>query len=148
MIEVDCVSRQFGSIAAVKDVSFKVERGEVVGFLGPNGAGKTTMMRILTCFIPPSSGTAKVDGLDVTRHSLEVRRKIGYFLERVALYPDMRVFPFLRFAAEVKGVGRSGLTHAVHETMENVRPCAYEGSKSSTTCQRGIGSGSGLLRPC
>lgn len=118
MIEVDGVSRQFGSIAAVKDVSFKVERGEVVGFLGPNGAGKTTMMRILTCFIPPSSGVAKVDGLDVTRHSLEVRRKIGYFLERVAMYPDMRVYPFLRFAAEVKGVGRSRRKHAVYEAME------------------------------
>jgi len=118
MIEVDGVSRQFGSIAAVKDVSFKVERGEVVGFLGPNGAGKTTMMRILTCFIPPSSGVAKVDGLDVTQHSLEVRRKIGYFLERVAMYPDMRVYPFLRFAAEIKGVGRSRRKHAVFEAME------------------------------
>ena len=118
MIEVDGVSRQFGSIAAVKDVTFKVERGEVVGFLGPNGAGKTTMMRILTCFIPPSSGVAKVDGLDVTRHSLEVRRKIGYFLERVAMYPDMRVYPFLRFAAKVKGVGRSRRKHAIYEAME------------------------------
>jgi len=77
MIEVDGVSRQFGSIAAVKDVTFKVERGEVVGFLGPNGAGKTTMMRILTCFIPPSSGVAKVDGLDVTQHTLEDRGKTG-----------------------------------------------------------------------
>lgn len=118
MIEVDGVSRQFGSIAAVKDVSFKVERGEVVGFLGPNGAGKTTMMRILTCFIPPSSGVAKIDGLDVTQHSLKVRKKIGYFLERVALYPDMRVFPFLRFAAEIKGVTRSRRKHAVYEAME------------------------------
>ena len=118
MIEVESVSRQFGAILAVDDVSFNVEKGEVVGFLGPNGAGKTTMMRILTCFIPPSSGRARVDGLDVTRNSLEVRRKIGYFLERVALYPDMRVFPFLRFAAEVKGVGRFGLKHAVHEAME------------------------------
>lgn len=118
MIEADAVSRRFGSITAVKDVSFKVEKGEVVGFLGPNGAGKTTMMRILTCFIPPTSGVAKVDGLDVTQHSLEVRKKIGYFLERVALYPDMRVFPFLRFAAEIKGVTRSRLKHAVYEAME------------------------------
>ena len=96
MIEVEGVSRHFGSILALEDVSFRVEKGEVMGFLGPNGAGKTTMMRILTCFIPPSSVVAKVGGLDVTRHSLEVRRKIGYFLERVALYPDMRVFPFMR----------------------------------------------------
>ncbi len=118
MIEAEAVSRRFGSITAVKDVSFKVEKGEVVGFLGPNGAGKTTMMRILTCFIPPTSGVAKVDGLDVTQYSLKVRKKIGYFLERVALYPDMRVFPFLRFAAEVKGVARSRLKHAVYEVME------------------------------
>ena len=118
MIEAEAVSRRFGSITAVKDVSFKVEKGEVVGFLGPNGAGKTTMMRILTCFIPPTSGVAKVDGLDVTQHSLEVRKKIGYFLERVALYPDMRVFPFLRFAAEIKGVTRSRLKHTVYEAME------------------------------
>ncbi len=118
MIEVERVSRHFGSIVALEDVSFRVEQGEVVGFLGPNGAGKTTMMRILTCFMPPSSGVAKVGGLDVTQHSLEVRKKIGYFLERVALYPDMRVFPFLRFAGEVKGVGRAGLKQAVHEAME------------------------------
>ncbi len=118
MIEVEGVSRQFGSITALKDVSFRVEKGEVVGFLGPNGAGKTTMMRILTCFIPPTSGVAKIDGLDVTRNSLEVRRKIGYFLERVALYPDMRVFPFLRFAGEVKGVARARLKQVVSEAME------------------------------
>ncbi len=118
MIEADAVSRRFGSITAVKDVSFTVAKGEVVGFLGPNGAGKTTMMRILTCFIPPTSGVAKVDGLDVTQHSLAVRKKIGYFLERVALYPDMRVFPFLRFAAEIKGVARAKLNQAVYEAME------------------------------
>ncbi|SPD74497.1 ABC transporter related (fragment) [uncultured Desulfobacterium sp.] len=118
MIEVEGISRQFGSIMALKDVSFRVERGEVVGFLGPNGAGKTTMMRILTCFIPPTSGAARISGLDVTRHSLEVRRKIGYFLERVALYPDMRVLPFLRFAAEVKGVARAGIKQAVGMAME------------------------------
>ena len=119
MIEVEGVSRHFGSILALEDVSFRVEKGEIVGLLGPNGAGKTTMMRILTCFIPPSSGVAKVGGLDVTRHSLEVRRKIGYFLERVALYPDMRVFPFLRFAGEIKGIGRgAGLKKAIYEAME------------------------------
>ncbi len=118
MIEVNNITRHFGSIIALKDVSFRVGKGEVVGFLGPNGAGKTTMMRILTCFIPPTSGTAKVGGLDVTRHSLEVRRKIGYFLERVALYPDMRVFPFLRFAGEVKGIDRGSLKRCVNEAME------------------------------
>jgi ABC-2 type transport system ATP-binding protein len=118
MIEVEDITREFGSIVALKDVSFRVEKGEVVGFLGPNGAGKTTMMRILTCFIPPTSGVAKIDGLDVTRHSLEVRRKIGYFLERVALYPDMRVFPFLRFSGEVKGVERARIKQVVSEAME------------------------------
>ncbi len=118
MIEAEGISKQFGSIEAVKNVSFHVEKGEVVGFLGPNGAGKTTTMRILSCFIPPTSGTAKVGGLDVTRHPLEVRRKIGYSMERTSLYPDMRVTPFLRFAGELKGVGRRNLKQAVAEVIE------------------------------
>ena len=118
MIEAEGITRQFGSIMALKDVSFRVKKGEVVGFLGPNGAGKTTMMRILTCFIPPTSGVARIGGLDVMRHSLKVRRKIGYFLERDPLYPDLRVSPFLRFVGEVKGLRRRELKKAVFETME------------------------------
>jgi ABC-2 type transport system ATP-binding protein len=127
MIEAKSISKKFGSIEAVKDVSFKIEKGEVVGFLGPNGAGKTTTMRILACFIPPTSGVATVGGLDVTRHSLEVRRKIGYSLERASLYPEMRVVPFLRFVGELKGLGRSDLQRSIADVIET---CGLEKVRS------------------
>ncbi len=117
MIEAEGLQKRFGSIKAVTDVSFTVERGEVVGFLGPNGAGKTTTMRILACFFPPSSGVARIGGLDVTKHSLQVRRKIGYSLERTSLYPDMRVLPFLRYVGELKGLGPRELKKAVSEVL-------------------------------
>ena len=106
MIEVDKVSKRFGSVLAVDNVSFHVDRGEVIGFLGPNGAGKSTVMRILACFFPPTSGKASVGGYDVHSHSLEVRRMIGYFPERASVYLDMSVQAFLHFAAEVKEVPR------------------------------------------
>ena len=106
MIEVDKISKRFGSVLAVDNVSFHVDRGEVIGFLGPNGAGKSTVMRILACFFPPTSGKASVGGYDVHSHSLEVRRMIGYFPERASVYLDMSVQAFLHFAAEVKEVPR------------------------------------------
>lgn len=103
MIEAKNVTKRFGLIEAVKGISFEIEKGEIVGFLGPNGAGKTTTMRILACFIPPTSGAVKIGGYDVVRESLKVRQKIGYSLEKTSLYPDMRVLSFLHFAAEAKG---------------------------------------------
>ncbi len=127
MIEANNLTKRFGSITALKGVSFKVEKGEIVGFLGPNGAGKTTTMRILSCFIPPTQGEAKVAGLDVTKHSLEVRRKIGYALESASIYPDMRVLQFLNFAGELKGTGRRKLKQVVPETIEL---CGLQGVKS------------------
>ncbi|MFO7962923.1 MAG: ABC transporter ATP-binding protein [Desulfobacterales bacterium] len=117
MIEANHISKRFGVIEAVKDVSFTIDKGEVVGFLGPNGAGKTTTMRILACFFPPTSGSVKINGLDVTRHSLQVRQLIGYSLEKAALYPDMRVLPFLRFVGEVKGLSGPELKKAVSEVV-------------------------------
>ena len=107
MIEVDHISKSFGPVQAVRDVSFTVRAGEILGFLGPNGAGKTTTMRILTGFHPPSGGSARVCGLDVSEDSLAVRRKIGYLPENVPLYGDMTVSGYLKFVAEVKGVPRS-----------------------------------------
>lgn len=104
MIEVKNLSKRFGQIEAVSDVSFEVGRGEILGFLGPNGAGKTTIMRILTCFLPANAGTARVAGFDVFTHPLEVRRRLGYLPEGVPLYNDLRVRDYLRFVAEVKGV--------------------------------------------
>lgn len=104
MIEVEHLTKNYGQISAIKDVSFTVSQGEIIGFLGPNGAGKTTTMRILTCFIPATSGTARVAGFDVFTQSIEVRRRIGYLPERVPLYADMKVDSYLDFVARIKGV--------------------------------------------
>ena len=118
MIEVESLTKHYGPITAIRDVSFSVAPGEIVGFLGPNGAGKSTTMRILACFMPASSGTARVAGHDVFRESLEVRRRIGYLPENVPLYADLRVAPYLDFVAEVKGVGRAERRRRVAEVME------------------------------
>jgi ABC-2 type transport system ATP-binding protein len=104
MIEVQNLTKYYGHIKAVDHISFAVAKGEIVGLLGPNGSGKTTTMRILTGFFPPTEGRAIVAGLDVETHSLEVRNRIGYLPENVALYPDMPVRGFLDFCAQVKGV--------------------------------------------
>jgi len=118
MIQVDSVSKSFGSVRALRRVSFSVEQGEVIGLLGPNGAGKTTMMRILSCFMPPSSGSVRIAGLDAARHSLAIRARTGYFLERVSIYPDMRVAPFLEFVAGVKGAPPGGPKKEAARVME------------------------------
>ncbi len=118
MIQVEHLTKYYGPVAAIQDVSFSVEKGEIVGFLGPNGAGKTTTMRILACFMPASRGTAKVAGYDVFTESLEVRRRIGYLPEHVPLYNDMPVAAYLDFVAEVKGVGRAERRRGVAEVME------------------------------
>jgi len=118
MIEVQNLTKHYGPVTAIRDVSFSVAPGEIVGFLGPNGAGKTTAMRILACFMPATSGAARVAGYDVFRQSMEVRRRIGYLPENVPLYTDMRVAPYLDFVAEVKGVGRAERRRRVAEVME------------------------------
>jgi ABC-2 type transport system ATP-binding protein len=107
MIEVDNLTKYYGQFAAVRDVNFRVETGEIVGFLGPNGAGKTTTMRIITCFAPPTSGTVRVLGMDVWDDSLAIRGKIGYLPENVPLYEWMRVRSYLGFVAQAKGVPAS-----------------------------------------
>jgi len=107
MIEVENVTKRFGPLLAVDHISFSVPRGEVVGFLGPNGAGKSTTMRILAGFFPPTSVRASVGGYDVVTHSLQVKRLVGYFPERVSVYPDFPVHSFLDFVAEAKDVPRS-----------------------------------------
>src|SRR5213083_3057097 len=107
MIEVEKLTKNYGPFTAIRDVSFNVAPGDIVGFLGPNGAGKSTTMRILSCFMPATSGSARVAGYDVFRESMDVRRRIGYLPENVPLYPDLRVAPYLDFVAEVKGISRS-----------------------------------------
>jgi len=104
VIRVQNLCKSFGEIQAVRDVSFEVEKGEILGFLGPNGAGKTTTMRILACYIPSTSGTATVDGYDTFEHSLEVRRRIGYLPENPPLYREMTVISFLRFCGRLRGL--------------------------------------------
>ncbi len=118
MIEVDRLTKYYGSIPAINEVSFSVEKGQIVGFLGPNGAGKTTTMRILSCFMPASSGSARVAGYDVFEQSLEVRRRIGYLPENVPLYGDMTVAGYLDFVADVKGLGRSERRRRIGEVLE------------------------------
>jgi ABC-2 type transport system ATP-binding protein len=118
MIEVDRLTKRYGPTPAIQDVSFAVEKGQIVGFLGPNGAGKTTTMRILSCFMPASSGTARVAGYDVFEQSLEVRRRIGYMPENVPLYGDMTVAAYLDFVAHIKGLGRSERRRRVGEVLE------------------------------
>jgi len=104
LIEVQDLSKTYGLVTAVDHVSFTVNKGEILGFLGPNGAGKTTTMRILTGFMPATSGTARVAGFDVFNDSLEVRRRIGYLPENPPLYPDMTVEAYLDFVARIKNV--------------------------------------------
>jgi ABC-2 type transport system ATP-binding protein len=106
MISVRDLSKSFGSTVAVNDISFDVNKGEVLGFLGPNGAGKTTTMRILTCYLAPDNGTATVAGFDVFEDSLEVRKRVGYLPESAPLYLDMDVVSYLRFVADVRGIPR------------------------------------------
>jgi ABC-2 type transport system ATP-binding protein len=125
MIEVENITKSYGPTHALRGVSFKIDKGEIVGFLGPNGAGKSTTMKILTCFIPADSGRATVDGLDVFSESLEVRRKIGYLPESTPLYMEMPVVDFLKFVGGMRGIGGSHLRHRIGEV---VRLAGLEGA--------------------
>jgi ABC-2 type transport system ATP-binding protein len=118
MIQVDNLTKRYGPVTAIHDVSFNVDKGRIVGFLGPNGAGKSTTMKILSCFMPATGGTARVAGYDVFSQSLEVRRRIGYLPESAPLYPDLSVASYLDFVAEIKGVGRAERRGRVADVME------------------------------
>ncbi len=118
MIEVRELTKRYGDREVVKGISFSAEKGQVLGFLGPNGAGKTTTMRMLTGYLPPSSGKARVAGYDVFTQSAEVRRRIGYLPENPPLYPDMTVRSYLAFVARLKGVPRSRVRGACDEAIE------------------------------
>ena len=118
MIEVKNLTKLYGNFTAIKNVSFKAERGSILGFLGPNGAGKTTTMRIITGYMPASAGTVVIDGLDIFTESLEARRRIGYLPENPPLYTDMRVEPYLRFVAKLRGVPRSKMEAALDHALE------------------------------
>jgi ABC-2 type transport system ATP-binding protein len=119
MIEVEQLSKSYGPIKAIEDVSFAVEKGEILGFLGPNGAGKSTTMRILTCFMPPTSGTARIAGFDIFKDSLQVRRRLGYVPENAPLYTDMPVTSFLKFVGEIKGLSRRERLRQIGQVMDD-----------------------------
>jgi len=120
MISVEHITRRYGSFEAVSDLSFEVERGEVVGFLGLNGAGKTTTMRMLTGYLPPTSGSIQIAGFDVLKQSLEVRRRLGYLAEGVPLYKEHRVIEMLTFQGRLFGMGRKQIQNRAHEVLERV----------------------------
>ena len=118
MIRVDNLSKYYGMTVGVRDLNFHVARGEVLGFLGPNGAGKTTTMKILTCYLPPTSGTASVCGYDILKDPLEVRRRIGYLPEKTPLYQDMKVVEYLGFVAHLKGMPKSRIKNEIERVVE------------------------------
>jgi ABC-2 type transport system ATP-binding protein len=118
MIQASGLSKRFGAARALDKVSFEVRRGEVVGFLGPNGAGKSTTMRILTCFISPTAGQAKVNGYDVFDDPLQVRNALGYLPQRAPLYTDMTVYDYLKFVAEIRGLDESKFKARLKKVVE------------------------------
>ena len=121
MIEVENLTKRYGRHTAVDGISFRVNKGEILGFLGPNGAGKTTTMRILTCYLPATEGTARVAGFDVFEQPLEVKRRVGYIPETPPLYPDMDVDAFLDFCAKIKGIPAGQRKARIDEAVEKCR---------------------------
>ncbi|HEY9141236.1 MAG TPA: ATP-binding cassette domain-containing protein [Bryobacteraceae bacterium] len=117
MIKVEGLTKRYARTVAVDNISFEVQKGQIVGFLGPNGAGKTTTMRVLTCFLPPTSGTASVAGYDVLEHPIEVKKRIGYLPESPPLYPEMEVIEYLEFTGKLKGIAASDLKKRVDEVL-------------------------------
>ncbi len=145
MIEVEGISKRYGEVEAVCDVSFGVQRGEVVGFLGPNGAGKTTTMRMITGFLPPSAGRIVVAGHDLESEPLAARRSIGYLPETPPLYPEMRVADFVRYVAALKDVPRPDRAEKVEKAL---RACALSdvGRKVIGTLSKGYRQRVGLAQ--
>src|ERR1700730_2844116 len=118
MIKVEGLTKRYARNVAVDHISFEVEKGQIVGFLGPNGAGKTTTMRMLTCFIPPTEGSAQVAGFDVRENPMEVKRRIGYLPETPPVYPEMEVIEYLDFVGRIKGVPKANLRSRIDEVMQ------------------------------
>ena len=118
MIKVENLTKRYAGVPAIDNISFEVEKGEVVGFLGPNGAGKSTTMKILTSYMPATSGRASIAGFDVFEQSLEARKRLGYLPENTPLYTDMRVDEYLRYRARLKGIARSKVKERVGDVVE------------------------------
>ena len=146
MIRVSNLTKDYGSRRAISDLTFNIEKGEIVAFLGPNGAGKTTTMRILSGYMPPSQGSVEVNGFDIIEQSLEVRRLVGYLPETVPLYPDLSVFEYLKFMADLRKIKQA--EDRVDEVIEMVRlgdrSNSYIGNLSKGMRQR-VGLAQALL---
>src|SRR5881227_3976529 len=137
MIRVQEITKKYARNLAVDHISFEVQKGEIVGFLGPNGAGKTTTMRMLTCFLPPTSGTATVAGFDVLEQPLEVKKRIGYLPEMPPLYPEMGTAEYLSFVGKLKGLSGAELSKRIDYVSER---CAIADVRrnSSAGCRKAI----------
>lgn len=118
MIEIKNLSKKIGETKILDDISFTVNKGEILGFLGPNGAGKTTTMKIITSFWSPNEGSITIDGIDAVRDSLKIRAKIGYLPETVPLYDDMKVFEYLKFVSEMRGIEKSKVRDRIREVVQ------------------------------
>jgi ABC-2 type transport system ATP-binding protein len=118
MIKVEGLTKRYARTVAVDNISFEVEKGQIVGFLGPNGAGKTTTMRVLTCFLPPTSGSANVAGYDVMEHPMEVKKRIGYLPETPPVYPEMEVSEYLDFVGRLKGIEGGNIKSRVNDVVD------------------------------
>jgi gliding motility-associated transport system ATP-binding protein len=118
MIKVEGLTKRYGDVTAIEDISFQVEKGEIIGFLGPNGAGKTTTMRIITGFLPSTDGTVTVSGYDIFEKPMEVKKRIGYLPEHPPVYGDMTVSGYLKFVAKIKGVSRADRADAMERVID------------------------------
>ncbi len=118
MLDVQKLNKQFGSVHAVKDLTFQVKKGEVFGFLGPNGAGKTTTMRMITCFMPSTSGAIRIDGIDTTVDPMAIKEKIGYLPESAPLYNDMLVYEYINYVGELRGLSGDKLKNAAKSVID------------------------------
>ena len=118
MIKINNLTKYFGETKAVDGIDFEIKKGEIIGFLGPNGAGKTTTVRVITCFLSPTSGTVEINGLNVIDNSLEIRRKIGYLPENTPLYHDMNVLEFLRYIAELRKIPKLEQNSRIKKMVE------------------------------
>ena len=145
MIEVEHLTKRYGPITAVDDVSFQVNKGEILGFLGPNGAGKTTTMRVLTGYIPATEGRVVVAGYDVFEKPIEAKRRTGYLPETPPLYPDMTVREYLHFVAKIKGVARRERKARVEQVMARTWVATWRAARAAS-CRRATSSASGSPR--
>jgi ABC-2 type transport system ATP-binding protein len=148
VIEVEHLTKRYGTFTAVDDVSFTVERGEILGFLGPNGAGKTTTMRVLTGYMPATEGRARVAGYDVVDQAIQAKRRTGYLPETPPLYTDMTVRDYLLFCARIKGIGRGERASRVNAAMERTRVADVAGrhcGKLSKGYRQRVGLAQALL---